>query len=477
MKLAAPTFAIFCIIAPALAQTPPVPKFDQFPSPAYRGPVGHLDLSSPDAYSYRTRLRNGAQQPVNFAGHYQLIQWGCGTTCSTGAVIDALTGRVTFLPAVMTQGMQASMDANFNSIEFRVNSRLIVFSGQLNETGVLGTHFYLWNGSALQHVATISFVPPTTVKQAPQQPSVVAAQAVPPAPKSPDITSPGADHSGCWSISDAVQRLACYDKETANVSPPPAAAPSLSGVPNGGAVPPVESQPPAPAAPASAPAASPAEAAMNSKVPTYPYDDCNSPDPPFTQGECLASEQDIQHFLAQAWPAASPDVRRQCLEELGDNHIEANTFLAFCLSALMPPPYKDWTSQDIAEVRAGCFLIADVEMRNECVRSAAAAKKMSNDAAIEAAGCYSITDDAQQGECWAQAARDNAGIISPQAPAPRRTSISLRPRPQTYLLTQASAGIFSIFTRRRASRLMMWTLSLADVALATCARRKTLKKL
>jgi hypothetical protein len=177
MKLAAITLAIFCIIVPALAQTSPVPKFDQFPSQVYDGPVGHLDLSSPNSYSYRTRLRNGAQQPVNFAGHYQLAQWGCGTECITGAMIDALTGQVTFLPTITTEGMEAAMDANFNSIAFRVDSRLIVFSGQLNETGVLGTHFYLWNGSAFQHIATVPFVPPATVEA--QQPSVAAAPVVP----------------------------------------------------------------------------------------------------------------------------------------------------------------------------------------------------------------------------------------------------------------------------------------------------------
>lgn len=53
MKLAAATFAISCIIAPALAQTPPqpVPKSDQFPSPVYRGPIARAeDQTGPDPY-------------------------------------------------------------------------------------------------------------------------------------------------------------------------------------------------------------------------------------------------------------------------------------------------------------------------------------------------------------------------------------------------------------------------------------------
>ena len=170
MRLFAVTLAIFGIIVTAFAQTTPqrVPQFANFLSPIYRGPIGRVDLSSPNLYQYRTRLRKGAQQPVNFAGHYQLVQWGCGTECSAGALIDALNGQVTFLPTVVTQGMEAAMDAKFKAIEFRANSRLIVFSGQINETGVLGTHFDLWNGSGFQELLTLPFVPPATEAQ--QQP-------------------------------------------------------------------------------------------------------------------------------------------------------------------------------------------------------------------------------------------------------------------------------------------------------------------
>lgn len=171
MRLLTVTLASFCMVVTALAQTTPqrVPQFAKFPAPVYRGPIGRVNLSSPNVYQYRTRLRDGAHQPVNFAGHYQLVQWGCGTACSTGAVIDALNGQVTLLPTVVMQGMEAAMDARFKAVEFRANSRLIVFSGQINETGVLGTHFELWNGSGFQELLTVPFVPPATEAQ--RQPS------------------------------------------------------------------------------------------------------------------------------------------------------------------------------------------------------------------------------------------------------------------------------------------------------------------
>jgi hypothetical protein len=49
-----------CGVANAMADE--LPKFSQFPAYEYsRGPTGRIDLSDPHAYSYRTRLREGAQ--------------------------------------------------------------------------------------------------------------------------------------------------------------------------------------------------------------------------------------------------------------------------------------------------------------------------------------------------------------------------------------------------------------------------------
>ena len=195
-----------------------VPQFAQFPSPAYRGPIGRVDLSSPNVYQYRTRLQNGARQPPNFAGHYQLVQWGCGTECNTGAVIDALNGQVTFLPTVAMQGMEAAMDAKFKAVEFRADSRLIVFSGRINETGVLGTHFDLWNGSGFQELLTVPFVPPAT--QAQQQPvgggTLLSHKAASQEATSlPPGISPGLIQSWKDYIRDYPTKLAEYQKDQA----------------------------------------------------------------------------------------------------------------------------------------------------------------------------------------------------------------------------------------------------------------------
>ena len=85
---------------------------------------------------FRTRLRWGAEQPVNFAGHYIVAQWGCGAECLTAAAIDRRTGRVSWLPFNV-----CCLNEPGEMLEFRTDSRLLVVRGSRNEKGY-GTYYY-----------------------------------------------------------------------------------------------------------------------------------------------------------------------------------------------------------------------------------------------------------------------------------------------------------------------------------------------
>ena len=109
-----------------------IPKFREFPAQVWNGPIAEPDLQShPDARMFRTRLREAAGEgEIDFAGHYVLAIWGCGTACSTGALVDARDGTVYFLPFT-TIAHNIDMDEGFRVYETRPDSRLMVVSGSL----------------------------------------------------------------------------------------------------------------------------------------------------------------------------------------------------------------------------------------------------------------------------------------------------------------------------------------------------------
>jgi hypothetical protein len=119
------------------------PRFEDYPTPErYRGRVAPLVLSRDDK-RFRTRLRWAAKnERPNFAGHYILTTWGCGAQCLMGALIDARTGKVYSIPfTICCWGHE--QDEQFAPIRFRLDSRLIIFEGALNEEGV-GLYYYVW---------------------------------------------------------------------------------------------------------------------------------------------------------------------------------------------------------------------------------------------------------------------------------------------------------------------------------------------
>jgi hypothetical protein len=93
------------------------PRFEDFPvSVGFRVKPAKVDLSShPKARNFRAKLQEGAKEGPNFAGHYTVVSWHCGTECQAVAVIDARTGRVYFAPFSTSE-----------SSEFRIDSKLFI---------------------------------------------------------------------------------------------------------------------------------------------------------------------------------------------------------------------------------------------------------------------------------------------------------------------------------------------------------------
>lgn len=80
------------------------PSFDRYPAPAAarapRKPAATPRLTSKEARLYRTVIRDEFAQPANFAGHYRVAIWGCGTDCRNFAIVDKDTGATYTMPGV-----------------------------------------------------------------------------------------------------------------------------------------------------------------------------------------------------------------------------------------------------------------------------------------------------------------------------------------------------------------------------------------
>lgn len=122
-----------------------VPQFKNYPAGTiYAGKNAPVKIVTKDDRMFRTRLRELGKEKVNFAGHYILGAIGCGTECLTFVVIDAKTGKVSHLPFTVCCWFDSeSPDPVEDLYQFKINSKLIVFHGLLNENEKRsGTYFY-----------------------------------------------------------------------------------------------------------------------------------------------------------------------------------------------------------------------------------------------------------------------------------------------------------------------------------------------
>jgi len=141
-----------------------VPKFSAFPTIVETTKAKSIDFKkNPDARTFRTRLTEGLRGGVNFAGHFVVVGWGCGTGCISGAIIDARTGNV-FWPeqfnavGVWYDGQEYAEEP----VAFRKNSRMLVITGVPGQASddapekPSGAYYYEWKNNRLRQ---IKFVP------------------------------------------------------------------------------------------------------------------------------------------------------------------------------------------------------------------------------------------------------------------------------------------------------------------------------
>jgi len=148
-------FAVRILLAPmllvcgALAQDRSLPLFESYPAPQkFTGQPSPAVIAGQLARKYQTRIKLGTRAGPNFAGHYTVVTWGCGSDCRWYAVVDARTGRVYFNPNAASVMTVPSQDEP--SLQFRIDSRLLVVSGYV--WGIRGEpseakYYYEWRNN------------------------------------------------------------------------------------------------------------------------------------------------------------------------------------------------------------------------------------------------------------------------------------------------------------------------------------------
>ncbi|WP_342363183.1 hypothetical protein [Terrarubrum flagellatum] len=150
---ASPPLALQAPTSPTQAVKPPA-YFADYPTPfLHPGPNAQPVFDTQGKYAFRTRLRAAASAGPKFGGRYAVAQWGCGTSCVTGGIVDSVTGAVTFFPGTFSGW--GSVDSSFDAVQFRMNSSLIVLSGMFNEVAPIGSHYFNFDGSSFRYLGSV----------------------------------------------------------------------------------------------------------------------------------------------------------------------------------------------------------------------------------------------------------------------------------------------------------------------------------
>ena len=174
IKLLFLTTLLFTFGSVNFAQTK-TPAFRQYAVKTETNKNVKVNLKShKNANRFRTNLRNAAKEKVNFAGHYILTTWGCGTNCTQSAIIDVRNGEV-FFPAELGGILQGfcdlppnarppdspDMEDEYAPVLYKADSRLFVLNGFdggdfNNQNARCGTYYLEWTGKQFKQIKFVA---------------------------------------------------------------------------------------------------------------------------------------------------------------------------------------------------------------------------------------------------------------------------------------------------------------------------------
>jgi hypothetical protein len=130
-----------------------IPTFGEFDTAeAFNGPAAPPLIRSPAQKKFEAQIRRQSTLPANFAGHYKIAEWGCGSSCVSIAIVNLKTGEVHDGPfSTLGYGSAYTYEGGFEELEYKASSRLLVVRG-CPEDKNCGTYYFEWKGNHFERL-------------------------------------------------------------------------------------------------------------------------------------------------------------------------------------------------------------------------------------------------------------------------------------------------------------------------------------
>ncbi len=131
---------VFPVAALSASPAPATEAFARYATRVRRDPP-RIVVQRQTSWSrhYRSDIARQAHGPVDFAGRYTLVTIGCGAECLMLGAVDRWSGRV----AQVAPTVCCWPDAVSEPLRYRMDSRLLVVQGRLDEAGAAGIHRFV----------------------------------------------------------------------------------------------------------------------------------------------------------------------------------------------------------------------------------------------------------------------------------------------------------------------------------------------
>jgi len=131
----------------------------------------------PKGFGFPTKVREAARKGPNFAGHYTIANWGCGSGCESFAVVDAISGKL-YNPrpfGALGVPFQGRADGRaYGGLGYRLDSALLIADGCPEEdrpgdaaSEKCAARYYTWKDHQFHLLATIEEPPASDSGPAP----------------------------------------------------------------------------------------------------------------------------------------------------------------------------------------------------------------------------------------------------------------------------------------------------------------------